>query len=132
PRIRLGRDRQGRSLKNQQFKNRGINMTYARLNRKAQLLTAAAAISLLMMAAPSAFAATPKDTLVEGFSFDDIISMDPAEAYELSAAEVTGNSYSLLVRLNIADTSKIEGDLAQSWTVSDDHLTYTFKLKPGL
>ncbi|KAA0698847.1 ABC transporter substrate-binding protein [Neorhizobium sp. P12A] len=107
-------------------------MTYARLNRKAQLLTAGAAISLLMMTAPSAFAATPKDTLVEGFSFDDIISMDPAEAYELSAAEVTGNSYSLLVRLNIADTSKIEGDLAQSWTVSDDHLTYTFKLKPGL
>ncbi|TCR90165.1 ABC transporter substrate-binding protein [Rhizobium sp. BK376] len=107
-------------------------MTYARLNRKAQLLTAAAAISLLVMTAPSAFAATPKDTLVEGFSFDDIISMDPAEAYELSAAEVTGNSYSLLVRLNIADTSKIEGDLAQSWTVSDDHLTYTFKLKPGL
>jgi peptide/nickel transport system substrate-binding protein len=107
-------------------------MTLDKINRKARILGAGAAISLLMMAVPAAFAATPKDTLVEGFSFDDIISMDPAEAYELSAAEVTGNSYSLLVRLNIADTSKIEGDLAQSWTVSDDHLTYTFKLKPGL
>ena len=54
------------------------------------------------------------------------------EAYELSAAEITGNSYSLLVRLDINDTSKIQGDLAESWSVSDDHLTYTFKLKPGL
>ncbi len=24
------------------------------------------------------------------------------------------------------------GDLAQSWTVSDDSLTYTFKLRPGV
>jgi peptide/nickel transport system substrate-binding protein len=107
-------------------------MKFDVFNRNARLLTAGAALALLMVTAPGAFAATPKDTLVEGFSFDDIISMDPAEAYELSAAEVTGNSYSLLVRLNIADTSKIEGDLAQSWTVSDDHLTYTFKLKPDL
>ncbi len=30
------------------------------------------------------------------------------------------------------DTSKVKGDLADSWTVSDDGLTYTFKLKPGL
>ena len=107
-------------------------MTFDGFNRSARLLTAGAALTLLMITAPGAYAATPKDTLVEGFSFDDIISMDPAEAYELSAAEMTGNSYSLLVRLNTADTSKIEGDLAQSWTVSDDHLTYTFKLKPGL
>ena len=105
---------------------------FNKIGPNSRLLAAGAALSIVMMAAPSAFAVTPKDTLVEGFSFDDIISMDPAEAYELSAAEMTGNVYSLLVRLNISDTSKIEGDLAQSWTVSDDHLTYTFKLKPGL
>ena len=38
----------------------------------------------------------------------------------------------MLVRLDINDTSKVVGDLAESWTVSDDGLTYTFKLKPGL
>lgn len=107
-------------------------MTIDRFGRSFRVLTASAALSLVMMAAPSAFAETPKDTLVEGFAFDDILSMDPAEAYELSAAEVTGNSYSLLVRLDINDTSKIKGDIAESWSVSDDHLTYTFKLKPGL
>ncbi|MBB3457044.1 peptide/nickel transport system substrate-binding protein [Rhizobium sp. BK313] len=107
-------------------------MMMTKMNRSFRALSAGAALTLLTMAVPSAFAATPKDTLVEGFAFDDILSMDPAEAYELSAAEVTGNSYSLLVRLDINDTSKIQGDLAESWSVSDDHLTYTFKLKPGL
>ncbi|WP_430702025.1 ABC transporter substrate-binding protein [Mesorhizobium captivum] len=84
-----------------------------------------------LLAAP-AFAVTPADTLVEGFAIDDIISMDPGEAFELSTAEVTGNTYDLLVRLDLSDTSKVKGDLAESWTVSDDGMTYTFKLKPGM
>ncbi|MFK0164851.1 ABC transporter substrate-binding protein [Rhizobium sp. NPDC090279] len=107
-------------------------MMLTKINRSFRLLSAGAALSLLLTAAPSAYAATPRDTLVEGFAFDDILSMDPAEAYELSAAEITGNTYSLLVRLDINDTSKIKNDIAESWSVSDDHLTYTFKLKPGL
>ncbi|MBB3563604.1 peptide/nickel transport system substrate-binding protein [Rhizobium sp. BK512] len=107
-------------------------MMITKLNRSFRLLSAGAALSLLMVAAPAAFAETPKDTLVEGFAIDDIISMDPGEAFELSTAEVTSNTYSLLVRLDMNDTSKIKGDLADSWTVSDDGLTYTFKLKPDL
>lgn len=107
-------------------------MMITKLNRNFRLLSAGAALSLLMVAAPAAFAETPKDTLVEGFAIDDIITMDPGEAFELSTAEVTSNTYSLLVRLDMNDTSKIKGDLADSWTVSDDGLTYTFKLKPDL
>ncbi|MGZ9718964.1 ABC transporter substrate-binding protein [Rhizobium miluonense] len=107
-------------------------MMMTKMNRGFRALSTGAALSLLLIAAPNAYAATPKDTLVEGFSFDDILSVDPAEAYELSAGEVLGNTYSPLVRLDISDTSKIKGDLAESWSVSDDHLTYTFKLKPGL
>ncbi len=107
-------------------------MMMTRLNRSFRALSAGAALSILMMAAPAAFAETPKDTLVEGFAIDDIITMDPGEAFELSTAEMTSNTYSLLVRLDMADTSKVKGDLADSWTVSDDGLTYTFKLKPGM
>ena len=107
-------------------------MMMTKLNRNFRMLSAGAALSLLMMAAPSAFAETPKDTLVEGFAIDDIITMDPGEAFELSTAEITTNSYSLLVRLDMDDTSKVKGDLAESWSVSDDGLTYTFKLKSGL
>ena len=95
-------------------------------------LLAGTALSALLMAAAPAFAVTPADTLVEGFAIDDIITMDPGEAFELSTAEVTANTYDLLVRLDLSDTSKVKGDLAESWTISDDGLTYTFKLKPDL
>jgi peptide/nickel transport system substrate-binding protein len=97
-----------------------------------RMLSTSAALSLLLVAAPQAFAATPADTLVEGFAIDDIITIDPGEAFELSTAEVTANTYSKLVMLDPADTSKVIGDLAASWTVSDDGMTYTFKLKPDL
>ncbi|PDT54293.1 MULTISPECIES: ABC transporter substrate-binding protein [Sinorhizobium] len=103
-----------------------------KLNGRLRLLTASAGLALALGAALPAFAETPKDTLVEGFAFDDIITMDPGEAFELSTAEVTSNTYSLLVRLDLNDTSKVVGDLAESWTVSDDGLTYTFKLKQGM
>ncbi|TJV68551.1 MAG: ABC transporter substrate-binding protein [Mesorhizobium sp.] len=91
-----------------------------------------AGVAMTALLATPAFAVTPADTLVEGFAIDDIISMDPGEAFELSTAEVTGNTYDLLVRLDLSDTSKVKPDLADSWTVSDDGLTYTFKLKPGM
>ncbi|MBK5567275.1 ABC transporter substrate-binding protein [Ensifer sp. SSB1] len=103
-----------------------------KLNGRLRLLTASAALAMVMAATAPAFAETPKDTLVEAFAIDDVISMDPGEAFELTAAEVTGNTYSMLVRLDINDTSKVVGDLADNWTVSDDGLTYTFKLKSGL
>ena len=103
-----------------------------RLNRRLRILATAAAVGVLFAASAPAFAETPADTLVEAFAMDDIITMDPGEAFELSTAEMTANTYSLLVRLDMTDTSKVRGDLAESWTVSDDGLTYTFKLKPGM
>jgi len=102
------------------------------LSLQFKALAATAAVAVLLSASAPAFAETPADTLVEAFAIDDIISMDPGEAFEFSTAEMTGNSYSMLVRLDMSDTSKVVGDLAESWTVSDDGLTYTFKLKPGL
>lgn len=93
------------------------------------LLTTAA-----VAAWPGGFAraATPKDTLVLAFAFDDIITMDPAEAFEISAGEIMGNCYDRLVRLDLKDTSKVAPDLATSWTVSDDGKTFTFKLRDGV
>ncbi len=106
-------------------------MMMGKMNGHFRAMLAGAALTAIMLSAP-AFAETPADTLVEGFAIDDIITMDPGEAFELSTAEVTSNTYDLLVRLDMDDTSKVKGDLAESWTVSDDGLTYTFKLKPGM
>lgn len=103
-----------------------------RISRNSRVSASGAALSLLMILAPAAFAETPKDTLVQAWAIDDIISLDPGEAFELSTGEITGNTYDMLVRLDINDTTKVVGDVADSWTVSDDGLTYTFKLKPGI
>ena len=39
--------------------------------------------------------------------------------------------YSLLVKYDSSQNGKIAGDLAESWTISSDGLTYTFKLHTG-
>jgi peptide/nickel transport system substrate-binding protein len=40
--------------------------------------------------------------------------------------------YSTLLKFDAANYPKIKGDLAESWTVSSDGLTYTFKLRKGV
>ncbi|MBV8574634.1 MAG: hypothetical protein JOZ58_06270 [Acetobacteraceae bacterium] len=40
--------------------------------------------------------------------------------------------YSTLLKFDTADYPHIVGDLAESWTVSPDKLTYTFKLRPNV
>ncbi len=40
--------------------------------------------------------------------------------------------YSTLLRFNLPKFPEVEGDLAQSWTVAPDLMTYTFKLHPGV
>jgi len=40
--------------------------------------------------------------------------------------------YSTLLKFDSANYPQIVGDLAESWTVSPDHLTYTFKLRPDV
>lgn len=77
-------------------------------------------------------AATPKDTLVVALAFDDIITMDPAESFEISAGEIMGNCYERLLRYDVADPSRLVPDLAKSWSLAPDGKTYSFELKPGL
>ena len=77
-------------------------------------------------------AATPKDTLVVAMAFDDIISLDPAESFEISTGELLGNAYDRLLRFDVNDPSKLVADVAASWVVSADGKTYSFTLKPGL
>lgn len=107
-------------------------MMMGKMNARFRPLLAGAALTMLAFAGSPAFAVTPADTLVQAWAIDDTITLDPAESFELSPAEFLGNAYDMLVRLDIDDTTKVKGAIADSWTVSDDGLTYTFKLKPGL
>ena len=97
-----------------------------------RLLCATAGAALIACYGSTALAATPKDTLVVALAFDDIITMDPGEAFEISAGEIMGNAYDRLLRYDVNDPSKLVADLAKSWSVSSDGKTYSFELKPGL
>ena len=90
------------------------------------LMAATAAAPLI---SHEALAATPKNVVVMAKQIDDVISFDPAESYEFTNGEVNSNVYRRLVAPDHTDHSKVAGDLAQSWTVSPDGLTFTFKLK---
>ncbi|MDE2146747.1 MAG: ABC transporter substrate-binding protein [Burkholderiales bacterium] len=100
----------------------------ATLNRRQLGLATGAA---LLAAGLPVRAATPADTLVVAMAFDDIITLDPAEAFELSAGEILGNGYQRLLRYDLADPSRLVPDLAQRWAVSADGLHFSFELQPG-
>lgn len=73
----------------------------------------------------------PKDMLVVGVA-TDVASIDPAVAME--NWQVPYYCYERLVQYKSEGgkpSTEVEGSLAESWTVSDDGLTWTFKLAPG-
>ena len=85
----------------------------------------------LMALTPQAQAATPADTLVIAKQIDDLISLDPAEAYELSGIEVLANTYDRIMRFEPTDVNKLVPGVAESVTVGDDGQTFTFKIRAG-
>ena len=96
------------------------------------LLSAGALLAALTFAPGlPALAATPADTLVVAKQIDDIISLDPAEAYELSGIEMITNIYDRIMRFEADDVTKLVGGAAESWTISADGKTFTFKLRAG-
>jgi len=80
---------------------------------------------------PVAHAATPGDTLVIAKQIDDIISLDPAEAYELTGIEVLANTYDRIMRFDPADVTKLVPSVAESVAVGDDGRTFTFTIRAG-
>jgi peptide/nickel transport system substrate-binding protein len=55
---------------------------------------------------------------------------DPHGSDTYATLHLAGPFYSTLMRFNLSKFPAIEGDLAQSWTVAPDLMTYTFKLHP--
>ncbi len=87
----------------------------------------AAAASLLWSVAGHAAA---KDTLTLGMVLEPPV-LDPTAGAASAIREVTyANIYEGLTRIN--SKGEVRPDLAESWTISPDGLTYTFKLVGGV
>lgn len=95
-----------------------------RMLRAALLATA---LSLPLVA--GAYAATPADALVIAQNIDDIVALDPAQAYEFTSGEINTNVYDRLVGYEAEDTTVLAPGLASEWVADDAAKTITFTLR---
>ena len=90
-----------------------------------------AVVAALAVVAPAA-AETPRDTLVIATNLDSFTSLDPAALNESTPAQLVRNICDPLIFLDYDDPAKVVPGLAESWTISEDGLTWRFKLRAGL
>ncbi|MBJ3785005.1 ABC transporter substrate-binding protein [Devosia sediminis] len=95
---------------------------------RAALLASALALPL---AGTAAYAATPADALVIAQNIDDIVALDPAQAYEFSAGEINANLYDKLVQYAAEDTTVLAPGLASEWVADEEAKTLTFTMRDG-
>lgn len=88
---------------------------------------------LAMLATSSAIAQTPKKGGTLNFSVvAEPPNYDCHGSTTFALIHPIAPHYSLLVKFDGKEYPKIVGDLAESWTVSDDKKTYTFKIRGGV
>jgi peptide/nickel transport system substrate-binding protein len=105
------------------------------LSRRAALALPTLALPALGQAGPAS--AQPGDTRRRGGILTYAVAAEPP-TYDLHATGTfavmhrVAPHYSTLLRYEPGNYPAIAGDLAQSWTVAEDRLTYTFKLHPDV
>ena len=102
------------------------------LTRRALLTATAAGLLTLAGSYGPALAKTPKDVLVVADKIDDLISLDPAEMFEFSAYDYAQNVYDRLITFDPKNFGPLKPGVAESWSLADDGVTYTFKIRKGL
>ena len=91
-----------------------------------------ALLGMLALGAVSASAETPRDTLVMAKDIADILTFDPAEAFEITAGELLANVYDRIMTFEPENPRVLAGGVAESHAVSDDGRTITFRVRAGL
>lgn len=94
---------------------------------KATLLATALAVT----AAPLAVADTPPNALIVAQNIDDIVAIDPAQAFEFTSGEIVTNIYDRLVQYDAEDPTVLAPGLATSWKVDAEAKTITFNIREG-
>lgn len=100
---------------------------------KTKLFAAAMAVVFAAAAVTDASAALsrkPQDNFIYASS-NDPLGLDPALVDDNDSGKINCNIYESLLRFE-DDNTDVQPQLAESYTVSDDGLTYTFKLRQGV
>lgn len=97
-----------------------------------RLLSSLAALTAASALSGAALAATPKDALVMAWNIDAISTFDPAQIGEVVTIELIANTCDRLMEYDPADPANILPGMAESYSVSEDGKTLTFKIREGL
>ena len=98
----------------------------------ALVLTLVLMISALAGCGDSGADSSGGDDGVKSLSFSLLAaptSLDPATTTDGQSLMVENQLYSMLVNSKCGNSAEIEPDIATSWKISDDELTYTFTLR---
>ena len=88
--------------------------------------------TLLVMVAVAAPAALAQEPVILRYPISpDPEHLNPFTATTIAIGTINRNIYEGLTRLDLTTGEPLPG-LAESWEISDDHLTYTFKLRQGV
>jgi peptide/nickel transport system substrate-binding protein len=109
-----------------------VMQKHCRASARFWVIGAAAAGAFLACGA-GAQADTPKRGGILEFAVDaEPPNYDCHASVTFAVLHPIAPHYSTLLKFDTANYPRVEGDLADSWTVSPDKLTYTFKLHPNV
>jgi len=92
-----------------------------------------AALAALLLAAPAVAQDTPRRGGTLTFAIGaETPTYDCAATDTYAALHFLSPFYSTLLKFDLSRYPNVAGDLAESWTVSPDGLTYTFRLHPNV
>ena len=97
-----------------------------------RLLFVFALLLIVASASISVLSAQADNTVIVAGDVQDIITLDPARAYEVTNLTVFHAVYETLINVPADNLTTLEPGLATSWEVSEDGLVYTFHLRDGV
>jgi peptide/nickel transport system substrate-binding protein len=102
-----------------------------RIGIRAGLVAAlAAALTMLAACGGNAGSSQASHTLIVATDMSSLVTLDPNQSYEQLTYD--RQLYTTLLTFDKADTSKVVKAAVDSWSMSSDAMTWTFRLKHGL